>query len=132
MGATVVDIQRLLQHGVDFHSFTEEHFCTDNERACGVLLPVIHSLAGAERRWLSEQIKAGLERARAKGKRLGRAPFSRAQQQSAAPCARHGSELASDQSDGLVSWTVNHQDAAPPRRRMDAYGRSPYQHYDAA
>jgi len=79
LGATVVDIQRLLQHGVDFHSFTEEHFCTDNERACGVLLPVIHSLARAERQWLSERIKAGLERARAKGKRLGRKPFSRAQ-----------------------------------------------------
>ena len=78
MGATVADIQRLLQHGVEFHSFTEEHFCTDNEGACSVLLPVIHSLARLERQWHSERTKAGLRRARAKGKRLGREPFGRA------------------------------------------------------
>jgi DNA invertase Pin-like site-specific DNA recombinase len=76
MGATVVDIQRLVQCGVAFHSFTEEHLCTDNKRACGVLLPVIHPLAKLERQKISERTRAGLERARAKGKRLGRAPFS--------------------------------------------------------
>jgi putative DNA-invertase from lambdoid prophage Rac len=36
------------------------------------------SLAKMEQQKISERTKAGLERARAKGKRLGRAPFSRA------------------------------------------------------
>ena len=76
MGQTAVDIQRLLQHGVAFHSFTEDHLCTDDAQACQVLLPVIFSFAKLERQKLSKRIKAGLRRARAKGKRLGRAPFS--------------------------------------------------------
>jgi DNA invertase Pin-like site-specific DNA recombinase len=76
VGQTAVDIQRLLQHGVAFHSFTEDHLCTDDGQAHHVLLPVIFSFANLEREKLSKRIKAGLRRARAKGKRLGRAPFS--------------------------------------------------------
>ena len=41
-----------------------------------VLLAVLASLAKLERQKISERTKAGLERARAKGKRLGREPFS--------------------------------------------------------
>jgi DNA invertase Pin-like site-specific DNA recombinase len=79
MGATVVDMQRLTRCGVTFHSFTEEHLSTDNELVRDVLLAVLSSLAKLERQKISERTKAGLERARAKGKRLGRAPFSWAQ-----------------------------------------------------
>jgi DNA invertase Pin-like site-specific DNA recombinase len=78
MASTVADLQRLASYGVSFHSFTEEHLSTDNELVRNVLLAVLASLAKLERQKISERTKAGLERARAKGKRLGRAPFSRA------------------------------------------------------
>ena len=42
----------------------------------GLLLAVLASLAKLERQKISERTKAGLQRARANGKRLGRAPFS--------------------------------------------------------
>jgi DNA invertase Pin-like site-specific DNA recombinase len=74
--ATVVDLQRLSSHGVAFHSFSEPHLSTDNELVRDVLLAVLASLAKLERQKISERTKAGLERARAKGKHLGRAPFS--------------------------------------------------------
>src|SRR5271170_7114937 len=32
-GATAVEILRLLQHGVVFRSFTEDHLCTDDDEA---------------------------------------------------------------------------------------------------
>jgi len=73
-----VDIQRLTRCGVTFHSFTEEHLSTDNELVRDVLRAVLASLVKLERQKISERTKAGLERARAKGKRLGRAPFSSA------------------------------------------------------
>ena len=79
MASTVVDLQRLSSHGISFHSFTEEHLSTDNELVRNVLLAVLASLAKLERQKISERTKAGLRRARARGKRLGRAPFSDAQ-----------------------------------------------------
>jgi DNA invertase Pin-like site-specific DNA recombinase len=78
MASTVVDLQRLASHGVSFHSFSEPHLSTDNDLVRDVLLAVLASLAKLERQKISERTKAGLERARARGKRLGRAPFSRA------------------------------------------------------
>ena len=74
--ATVVDLQRLNSHGVAFHSYSEPHLSTDNELVRDVLLAVLASLAKLERQKISERTKAGLERARAKGRHLGRAPFS--------------------------------------------------------
>lgn len=74
--ATVVDLQRLSSHGVAFHSYSEPHLSTDNELVRDVLLAVLASLAKLERQKISERTKAGLERARAKGRHLGRAPFS--------------------------------------------------------
>jgi DNA invertase Pin-like site-specific DNA recombinase len=74
--STVVDLQRLSSHGVSFHSYSEPHLSTDNELVRDVLLAVLASLAKLERQKISERTKAGLERARAKGKRLGRMPFS--------------------------------------------------------
>jgi DNA invertase Pin-like site-specific DNA recombinase len=81
MASTVVDLQKLSSHGVGFHSYSEEHLSTDNEVVRNVLLAVLASLAKLERQKISERTKAGLERARAKGKRLGRAPFSRTQRE---------------------------------------------------
>ena len=81
VGETVVDIQRLARCGVAFHSYAEDHLCTDNEAVSGVLIRVIASLARLEHQKISKGTKAGLRRARARGKRLGRAPFSDAQRE---------------------------------------------------
>jgi DNA invertase Pin-like site-specific DNA recombinase len=76
MATTVGYLQRLAVHGVGFHSFTEEHLSTDNELVRNVLLAVLASLAKLEREKISQRTKAGLERAREIGKRLGRPKFS--------------------------------------------------------
>jgi DNA invertase Pin-like site-specific DNA recombinase len=81
MMATVADLQRLSSFGVSFHSFGEPHLSTDNELVRDVLLAVLASLAKLERTKISERTKAGLERARAKGKRLGRPPLSAAKRE---------------------------------------------------
>jgi DNA invertase Pin-like site-specific DNA recombinase len=43
-----------------------------------IVLAVMASLAKMERQKISERTRTGLERARSRGKRLGRAPFSAA------------------------------------------------------
>ena len=75
MAATVAHLQRLASHGVAFRSFTEEHLSTENELVRNVLLATLSSLAKLEREKISQRTKAGLERARAKGKVLGRPKF---------------------------------------------------------
>jgi DNA invertase Pin-like site-specific DNA recombinase len=76
MTATVAHLQRLAAHGVAFRSFTEEHLSTENELVRDILLAVLASLAKLEREKISQRTKAGLQRARAKGKVLGRPRFS--------------------------------------------------------
>jgi DNA invertase Pin-like site-specific DNA recombinase len=76
MAATVAHLQRLGSHGVAFRSFTEEHLSTENELVRNILLATLSSLAKLEREKISQRTKAGLERARAKGKVLGRPRFS--------------------------------------------------------
>jgi DNA invertase Pin-like site-specific DNA recombinase len=75
MTAAVVHLQRLSSHGVAFRSFSEEHLSTENELVRNILLAVLASLAELERKKISERTKAGLERARANGKILGRRKF---------------------------------------------------------
>jgi DNA invertase Pin-like site-specific DNA recombinase len=76
MVPTIMYLQRLAAAGVAFHSYTEPLLSTDSEVVRDIALAVMASLAKMERQRISERTKAGLERARAKGKRLGRAPFS--------------------------------------------------------
>ena len=76
MAATVAHLQRLAAHGAAFRSYTEEHLSTENELVRNILLAVLASLAKVEREKISARTKAGLERARANGKRLGRPGFS--------------------------------------------------------
>ena len=76
MAATVAHLQRLASHGVAFRSYTEEHLSTENELVRNILLAVLASLAKLERDKISQRTKAGLERARANGKILGRPRFS--------------------------------------------------------
>lgn len=72
MTKTVSYLQRLHAAGVTFHSYTEEFLSTDNELARDILIAVMASLAKQEAIKISERTKAGLERARAAGKTLGR------------------------------------------------------------
>ena len=76
MVPTITHLQRLASYGVAFHSYTEPMLSTDNELVRDIVLAVMASLAKAERQKISERTRAGLQRARAKGKRLGRTPFS--------------------------------------------------------
>ena len=78
MVPTILHLQRLAAAGVAFHSYTEPLLSTDNEVVRDIVLAVMASLAKMERQKISERTKAGLERAKARGKRLGRAPFSSA------------------------------------------------------
>lgn len=72
MVRTVEYLKRLDAAGVKFHSFTEEWLSSDNELARDILLAVMASLAKQEAVKISERTKAGLARARAAGKSLGR------------------------------------------------------------
>jgi len=62
----------LASHGVSFHSYTEAHLSTDNELIGNILLAVMSSLAKVEAQKISERTRAGMARARAQGKHIGR------------------------------------------------------------
>jgi DNA invertase Pin-like site-specific DNA recombinase len=72
MVPTMMHLQRLTSYGVSFHSYTEPHLGTDNELARNIILATTSSLAKVEAQKISERTKAGLARARAKGKHIGR------------------------------------------------------------
>jgi DNA invertase Pin-like site-specific DNA recombinase len=72
MVPTIMYLQRLASCGVGFHSYTEPHLATDSELVRDILLALLASLAKQEAKKISERTKAGLARARAQGKRLGR------------------------------------------------------------
>jgi DNA invertase Pin-like site-specific DNA recombinase len=69
---TIAYLQRLASHGVSFHSYTEAHLSTDNELIGNILLAVMSSLAKVEAQKISERTRAGMARARAQGKHIGR------------------------------------------------------------
>ncbi|PKK86421.1 MAG: resolvase [Thermoplasmata archaeon HGW-Thermoplasmata-1] len=75
MSKTVNLIEHLNKIGVDVVSYTEPYLDTTNELAKNILLAVVSTLAKAEREKISERTKAGLERLRRQGKKLGRPPF---------------------------------------------------------
>jgi DNA invertase Pin-like site-specific DNA recombinase len=72
MVATILHLQRLASYGVSFHSYTEAHLATDNELVRNILLALLASLAKVEAQKISERTKAGMARAKAKGKIIGR------------------------------------------------------------
>jgi DNA invertase Pin-like site-specific DNA recombinase len=72
MVPTIMHLQRLAACGVGFHSFTEAHLATDNELVRNILLALLASLAKVEAQKISERTRAGMARARAQGKRIGR------------------------------------------------------------
>jgi DNA invertase Pin-like site-specific DNA recombinase len=68
---TFIHIRRLLDHGVQFESYSEPHFRTTGP-AGELMIAIAAWIAKQERIRISERTKAGLAVARAKGKRLGR------------------------------------------------------------
>jgi DNA invertase Pin-like site-specific DNA recombinase len=72
MATTVMYLQRLAEHGVSFHSYTEAHLSTDNELVGNILLAVMSSLAKVESQKIGERTRAGMERARVKGTKSGK------------------------------------------------------------
>ena len=68
---TLQHLNRLTSYGVGYRSFTEQYF-----DSCGIfkdaVITIVATVAKQERVRISERVKAGLETARAKGKRLGR------------------------------------------------------------
>ena len=72
MVPTILHLQRLASHGIGFHSYTEAHLATDNELVRNILLALLASLAKVEAQKISERTRAGMARARAQGKRIGR------------------------------------------------------------
>ena len=72
MVQTILHLQRLATYGVAFHSYTEPHLATDNELSRNIMLAVLSSLAKVETVKISERTKAGLERARRRGAKIGR------------------------------------------------------------
>src|SRR5258708_19565086 len=69
---TILHSKRLAPYGVGFHSYTERHQATDNELARNILLALLASLAKIEAQKISERTRAGMARAKAQGKRIGR------------------------------------------------------------
>jgi DNA invertase Pin-like site-specific DNA recombinase len=76
MVATVLHLQRLAAAGVRFHSYTEPALSTENELVGDIVLAVMSSLAKVERQRLSDRTRAGMQRAAAQGKRIGRPRIS--------------------------------------------------------
>ena len=72
MAPTIMHLQRLASYGVGFHSYTEPHLATDNELVRNILLALLASLAKVEAQKISERTRAGMARAKAQGKRIGR------------------------------------------------------------
>jgi len=81
MAQTVHYLQRLGSFGVGFHSYQEPMLSTQDELTRDILLAVLAALAKAEARRISNRTKAGLERARRKGTKLGRKPIKNNKQQ---------------------------------------------------
>lgn len=69
---TISYLQQLEAIGVGFRSYTEPYLNTENELVSHILLAVMSYFAEYEAKKISRRTKAGLERAREEGKRIGR------------------------------------------------------------
>jgi DNA invertase Pin-like site-specific DNA recombinase len=70
-------LMQLDEYGIILHSSTEEYLTTDNELVSNILLSIMSYFAKLEREKISERIKAGLEKARFNGERIGRSKPNR-------------------------------------------------------
>jgi DNA invertase Pin-like site-specific DNA recombinase len=116
MVPTVMHLQRLAGCGVSFHSYTEPHLSTDNELLRNILLAVMSSLAKVESQKIGERTRAGMARARAQGKRIGRPALAPALQQ----------KIAKQLGKGLSAYAVAKQ------LGIDAHTVAKYSPFDAS
>jgi DNA invertase Pin-like site-specific DNA recombinase len=72
---TIHYLDLLANYGVKFKSYTEQYLDSENELIRHMLLGVISYFAEQQAVEISENTKAGLERARKQGKNLGRPPL---------------------------------------------------------
>jgi DNA invertase Pin-like site-specific DNA recombinase len=104
---TIGYLQRLAGHGVSFHSYTEAHLSTDNELVGNILLAVMSSLAKVESQKIGERTRAGMARAKAQGKHIGRPALDLALQQKIAKQLEMGlSAYAVAKQLGIAAQTV--------------------------
>jgi DNA invertase Pin-like site-specific DNA recombinase len=96
MVPTIMHLQRLASYGVGFHSYTEPHLATDNELVRNILLALLASLAKVESQKIGERTRAGIARARAQGKRIGRPTLDPAVQR----------KIAKQLGEGLSAYAV--------------------------
>jgi DNA invertase Pin-like site-specific DNA recombinase len=116
MVPTVMHLQRLAGSGVSFHSYTEPHLSTDNELLRNILLAVMSSLAKVESQKIGERTRAGIARARAQGKRIGRPALDPALQR----------KIAKRLGTGLSAYAVAKQ------LGIDAHTVAKYSPFDAS
>lgn len=90
MVPTIMHLQRLSSYGVGFHSYTEPHLATDNELVRNILLALLASLGKLEAQKLSDRTRAGMARAKASGKRIGRPSIDARLRQRIATMAANG------------------------------------------
>ena len=72
LAATVHYLQRFDSHGVGFHSFEEPMLSTEDEFIRDVLIGLLSALAKVQAKKISDDTKAGLERAAKQGRKGGR------------------------------------------------------------
>jgi DNA invertase Pin-like site-specific DNA recombinase len=70
----VTTLDDLAAWGIDFFSYSDRHIDTTTPSG-KLVFQVIGAVAEFERELIRERVRAGLENARRKGKRLGRKPF---------------------------------------------------------
>ena len=116
MVPTVMHLQRLAGCGVSFHSYTEPHLSTDNELLRNILLAVMSSLAKVESQKIGERTRAGMARARAQGKRIGRPTLDPAVQR----------KIAKQLGGGLSAYAV------AKKLGIDAHTVAKYSPFDAS
>jgi len=113
---TIGYLQRLASYGVTFHSYTEAHVSTDNELVGNILLAVMSSLAKVESQKIGERTRAGMARARAQGKHVGRPALDPALQR----------KITQKLKTGLSAYAVAKQ------LGIDAHTVAKYSPFDAA
>jgi DNA invertase Pin-like site-specific DNA recombinase len=109
--ATLQYLERLTSYQVGYKSFTEPYL-----DSCGtfkdVVISVLATMAKQERLRIGERVRAGLQRARSQGKRLGRPPLREVTRQDVAELRKERARtrapfrtLATKY--GLSVWTVH-------------------------
>jgi len=72
---TLQKLKELNNLGIVWHSYQDQYFSSVDETWRDVLISIMSTLAKMEREKISQRTKAGLERVKSKGKKLGRKPI---------------------------------------------------------